>query len=98
MQNDAISADPEYDWSAEKNAWLIAHRGLRFEDVVRAIANGKLLGVFAQSENSRHPHQRVFVVDIRGYAHLIPYVKTPSGYFLKTIIPSRRQTRKFLKN
>lgn len=97
MQTDAVSADKEYDWSTEKNAWLIAHRALRFEDVVLAIGTGKLLGVFVQPENSRHPHQSVFVVDIRGYANLVPYVKTSSGYFLKTIIPSRRHTRKLLK-
>ena len=31
------------------------------------------------------------------YAHLVPFVEETDHYFLKTIIPSRKATRDFLK-
>ena len=34
-------------------------------------------------------------VDVDGYAYLVPCVPTDDGYFLKTIIPSRKATRKY---
>jgi hypothetical protein len=98
MDNHLISRDSVFDWSSGKNSWLITHRGLRFEDVVLAIANGSLLAIFKKPANSRHPHQKIFVVEMAGYAYLVPFVEQPSGYFLKTIIPSRRATRKYLRH
>ena len=38
----------------------------------------------------------MFVVRIRGYVYLVPFVETDSEVFLKTIIPSRKATRKYL--
>jgi hypothetical protein len=36
------------------------------------------------------------VVAVEGYAYLVPYVEEPDGYFLKTVIPSRKATREYL--
>jgi hypothetical protein len=44
----------------------------------------------------QYPNQRMFVVRIRGYAYLVPFVETKQEVFLKTIIPSRKATRIFL--
>jgi hypothetical protein len=30
-----------------------------------------------------------------GYVHVVPFVETGEGYFLKTIIPSRKATREW---
>lgn len=38
----------------------------------------------------------MFVVRIRGYAYLVPFVETETQVFLKTIIPSRKATRQYL--
>lgn len=38
----------------------------------------------------------MFVVRIRGYAYLVPFVETKHEVFLKTIIPSRKATRIYL--
>jgi len=35
----------------------------------------------------------MFVVRIRGYAYLVPFVESKQELFLKTIIPSRKATR-----
>lgn len=50
------------------------------------------------SNQERYPGQRIFVVNIRGYAYLIPFVESEIEVFLKTIIPSRKATREYLSN
>lgn len=44
----------------------------------------------------RYPGQLILVVAVEGYAYLVPYVDEPDGYFLKTVIPSRKATREYL--
>ncbi len=39
----------------------------------------------------------MFVVKIYNYAWLIPFVETENEVFLKTIIPSRKATKKYLR-
>jgi uncharacterized DUF497 family protein len=85
-----------FTWSHEKNALLLAERGLCFEAVVAAIEAGDLLDVLAHSSPERYPGQRILVVRLNGYAHLVPYVQADDGLFLKTIIPSRKATRRYL--
>jgi len=45
----------------------------------------------------RYAGQRIFVLDIDGYAYLAPFVEVEDGAFLKTIIPSRKATRQYLR-
>ncbi len=98
MENYSLPTDTEFDWNTEKNSWLFTHRGLRFEDAIKAMATGGLLEIVTQPATSRYPNQKIFVIDIGGYAHLVPFVEYSSGYFLKTISPSRRATRKYLRH
>jgi len=44
----------------------------------------------------KYPNQRLFLVRIDDYAWLVPYVENDGEIFLKTIIPSRKATKKFL--
>jgi hypothetical protein len=39
----------------------------------------------------------VLVVSCREYVHLVPLVEEDEYYFLKTIIPSRKATRDYLR-
>ncbi|WP_341884465.1 hypothetical protein [Synechococcus sp. UW140] len=55
---------------------LIAERQLCFESVVVAIEAGELLDVFEHPNQQRYPGQRVLVVQLEGYVHLVPYVET----------------------
>jgi len=82
-------------WSPEKNAQLIAERQLCFEDVVVAIEAGDLLDVLEHPNPGRYPNQRILVVRLKGYVHLVPYVETEEKLFLKTIIPSRKAQRSY---
>ncbi|APS59024.1 hypothetical protein [Piscirickettsia salmonis] len=84
------------EWSEEKNNKLKKERGFGFEDVVTAIGLGRML------DNKRHPspeysHQMIAVVEIEGYAVIVPYVMKENGnWFLKTAYPSRKATKYYL--
>ena len=85
-----------FDWSTEKSQWLLEARGISFERVVSAIEQGGLIGVLTHPNQDRYPGQLIYVVDIQQYVHLVPFVIQADGTrFLKTIIPSRKETRKY---
>jgi hypothetical protein len=84
-----------FAWSREKNAQLIVVRQLSFEAVVAAIESGELLDVLEHPNPERYPGQRILVVRIAGYVHLVPYVETDHHLFLKTIIPSRKANQRY---
>jgi hypothetical protein len=44
----------------------------------------------------KYPRQKVMVVEVTGYAYLVPFVEEDDHFFLKTIIPSRKATRDFM--
>ncbi|UYM18530.1 BrnT family toxin [Endozoicomonas euniceicola] len=85
-----------FNWNADKNQQLIAERGKSFEEVVFHIQNGDLLDDIAHPNKMAYAHQRIFVVNILGYAWLVPYVENETEVFLKTIIPSRQFTKRYL--
>jgi len=85
-----------FRWDPQKNALLMRERGLCFEQVVLAVEGGDLLQVIAHPQPARYPNQKIMVVAMDGYAFLVPFVQEEDGYFLKTIIPSRKATRDFL--
>ena len=50
-------------WSSEKNAELLAERGITFEQVVVAVDAGGLLDVLSHPNPGKYPNQRIMVVD-----------------------------------
>ena len=66
------------------------------EMVVFCIENGNLLDVVKHHNPATYPDQKLFVVEIDKYAYLIPFVENNEEVFLKTIIPSRKATKKYL--
>lgn len=66
---------------------------MSFEDLVVAIEGGALLDVLAHPNTDRYPGQRLMVVAVGGYAHLVPFVEEDGYLFRRTIIPSRKATR-----
>lgn len=85
-----------FRWSPEKNDLLRGERGISFEEIVVAIEAGALLEVVPHPNPKRYPRQKVMVVEVVGYAYLVPFVEEESRFFLKTIIPSRKATRDFV--
>jgi len=84
------------NWNTEKNIRLKLERGVSFEEVLAAMSHGALLDVVSHPNTEQYPNQCIFVVRIRGYAYLVPFVETDKEVFLKTIMPSRIATKKYL--
>jgi uncharacterized DUF497 family protein len=85
-----------FDWNPEKNQQLIEGRGVSFEDVIFFLQGDGLLDDLEHPNKQKYPDQKVFVVNIDGYAHLVPYVENEEVIFLKTVIPSRKATKQYL--
>ncbi len=86
-----------FSWNDEKNAWLKMVRQISFEEIVLYIEMGYLLDVLAHPNQDKYKGQKIFVVQGENYVYLVPFVESKSEVFLKTIIPSRKATRKYLK-
>jgi uncharacterized DUF497 family protein len=87
-----------FAWNDEKNRRLKSERGISFEEIVLHIEQGWVLDIVEHPEPDRYRGQRIFVVRVRDYAYLVPFVETKDEVFLKAIIPSRKATRKYLKD
>lgn len=87
----------QINWNAEKNQQLMSERGVSFEDILFALQVGDLLDDGPHPNRDKYPNQRVLVVRIDDYAWLVPYVENDKEIFLKTAIPSRKATKKFLR-
>ena len=85
-----------YKWDHEKNEKLKLERGVGFEQIILHIERGDLIDVIEHPNPYKYPNQQMLVVKIKGYAYLVPFVEDERGRFLKTIIPSRKATRKYL--
>ena len=84
-----------FAWSPEKNELIKLTRGFSFEDVVFSIETGRVLEVFDHPNQPRYPRQMVYAIEIEDYVYLVPFVETADEVFLKTIIPSRKATKRF---
>ncbi len=84
-------------WNEDKNALLKAGRQVSFEEIVLYIEMGFLLDILEHPNQEKYKGQKVFVVQVDDYAYLVPFIETEEEVFLKTIIPSRKATRKYLK-
>jgi len=82
-------------WNSEKNVWLKENRGICFEDILYYIQNDLLVDDVEHPNKERYPNQRIMIFGIGEYLYLVPYVETEDEIFLKTIIPSRKTTKKY---
>ncbi|HBE84077.1 MAG TPA: toxin [Blastocatellia bacterium] len=85
-----------YAWNPEKNELLRKERGICFEDVVFHIEAGDAGEIFEHPKQEKYPGQQVIVVRVEEYVYLVPFVENDDEIFLKTIIPSRKATKKYL--
>ncbi len=85
-------------WNTDKNSILKKERGISFEDVLYYIKNGKLIAIIKHPLQDKYPGQQMYIIEINNYAYLVPFIETENEIFLKTIIPSRKATKKYLEN
>lgn len=86
-----------FSWNEEKNELLREERQVSFEDVVFYIDQGFLLDILEHPNQEKYKGQKIFVVQMDNYAYLVPFIEDEREVFLKTIIPSRKATKKYLK-
>ena len=87
-----------FRWDNEKNEWLKENRGVSFEQVVILMERGDLLQTIEHPNQNKYPGQKIATVRIDDYAYLVPYVQESEGIFLKTIIPSRKASNKYMRS
>ena len=85
-----------FDWNPEKNEYLKANRDIAFEEVIFCLMSEGLLDIVEHQNQAQYPNQKIFIVNVEGYAYLVPFVETGESLFLKTIIPSRKMTKMYL--
>lgn len=69
---------------------------MSFEQITVAVETGGLLEIVPHQNPAKYPRQKIMVVDVAGYAFLVPFVEEEDHFFLKTIIPSRKATSNFI--
>ena len=84
-------------WDNEKNEMLKKTRGVSFEQVVVLMERGEILDTVEHPNQERYPGQKIAVINIDEYVYLVPYVQSGEELFLKTIIPSRKATNKYVR-
>lgn len=90
-------SDMRFEWDPEKNERLKKQRDVSFEQVIFHLSQGDLWRVADHPNQGKYPGQRVYFVIIEDYIYLVPHLVTSDQIFLKTIIPSRKATRDYLK-
>jgi len=85
-----------FKWDVEKNEVLAMERGITFEEIVQRIESGAKFIETDHPNKKKYPNQKILIIDVDGYAYLVPCVTDINEYFLKTIIASRKATKKYL--
>ena len=80
------------NWSYDKNEILKAQRGISFEQIAYVIESGQILGI---EENPGRPDQKIYILEIGGYAVIVPFLEKDNEIFLKTAFPSRKYTKRY---
>jgi len=86
-----------FTWDDEKNQKLKSERNISFEEVVFFIDRGQLLDIIEHPNQDKYKGQRIFVIEIYNYVYLVPFIETEDMVILKTVIPSRKATRDYLR-
>ena len=91
---DTRAAVKYFTWDEGKNEKLKTERGVSFEEIVFHIERGDVLDILEHPNRERYEGRCIFVVQREGYAYLVAFVEEDELVVLKTIIPSRKVTRK----
>jgi len=87
----------QYEWNSEKNEWLKRERNISFEQVIFHLSQGDVWRTSDHPDQENYPGQKIYFVVIDDYVYLVPYIIEKEYIFLKTIIPSRKATKRYKK-
>jgi uncharacterized DUF497 family protein len=84
-----------FNWNIEKNSVLRKSRSISFEDIVNALNDDRLLDIIP---SPTHDDQLCFAIEVEDYVYIASFVEEDEHtIFLKTIYPSRKHTKYYLK-
>lgn len=84
----------KFVWKVDKNQKLKAGRNVSFEQVLEAIAEGKVTDV-VENPNPKYSGQKIYILELNQYPHFIPFKDLDNDTReLITIIPSRKLKKK----
>lgn len=86
-----------FEYSEEKNALIKRWHGISFEEVIDALEAKRILAAFPHPNRKKYPNQIMMVIEVKGYAYVVPAVEEEEFFFLKTAFPSRKYVKKYLK-
>ncbi|MBI4596743.1 MAG: toxin [Candidatus Tectomicrobia bacterium] len=73
------------------------NRGVCFEQVMVLMKRGDVIDTIEHPNQDKYPGQKIAILRIDDYVYLVPYVEKNEELFLKTIIPSRKATNKYVR-
>jgi hypothetical protein len=85
-----------YNWNKDKNLLLKQTRNMSFDQIVMHIEQGDLLDIVKHPNSEKFANQKILVVNVSNYIYTVPFVENDNVRFLKTIIPNRKFTKKYL--
>jgi len=86
-----------FKWNIEKNKLLKKERNVCFEDVVALISEDRILDIIKHPNEMKYPNQKIYIILLQNYVHMVPFVKKEDEIFLKTIVPSRKMNKLYNK-
>jgi hypothetical protein len=86
-----------FDWDIEKNKFLNSRRNISFERIVVEIEAGKILEILEHPNSQKYPNQIIILMNIDGYAWVVPAIETKKSVFLKTAYPSRKYSKLYFR-
>ena len=85
------------DWNTEKNERLKKERNISFETISEKIISKDIIDIIKHPNHAKYPNQKVFIIEVNDYIYYVPFIEDEDKIFLKTIIPSRKATNKYLR-
>ncbi len=89
----------KFRYNFEKNAQLLFNRGVGFEEIIQAIADGNLLEIRLHHNQAKYPKQKIMYVRLIEEVYAVPFIEEEEGMiFLKTLFSSRKARKELLNN
>ena len=86
-----------YEFDKNKDEALKEKRGLGLDDMARFIDGGHVIAHLKEHKPHDYPGQDAFVVDVDGYAWIVPHESKNGNIRLITCYPSRKATKQWRK-
>jgi len=64
--------------------------------MVMHIKNGDLLDIIKHPNSEKYSNQKILVINVNNYIYTVPFLEKNDERFLKTIIPNRQFTKKYI--